>query len=176
MTFLQARNFIVSALEKHIGCPVILSEQIATRPDFPYCYYSVLTPRVSNHAFGLQEVQETADGLLLIRSEPVTATMSFTFCGKNRDTAEGYIFGEDEAVALAEKAHGFFLLDAHCLYTDVGEIVIKSVGSVANRTGFDIEEYIRRYGFDVKFAYIRTDEMTTTIIETPGNPRGDPHS
>ena len=75
MTFLQARNFIVSALEKHIGCPVILSEQIATRPDFPYCYYSVLTPRVSNHAFGLQEVQETADRVAKSFKELVTKTI-----------------------------------------------------------------------------------------------------
>ena len=56
MTFVQARDAIVAGLEKHIGCPVALSDQIADRPEFPYCYYSVLTPRTSNHAFGLHEV------------------------------------------------------------------------------------------------------------------------
>ena len=32
--------------------PVNLSEQIADMPEFPYCYYSVLAPRISDHWFG----------------------------------------------------------------------------------------------------------------------------
>ena len=39
MTFEQARNAIISALESYIGCPVNLSEQIENIPNFPYCYY-----------------------------------------------------------------------------------------------------------------------------------------
>ena len=113
MTFVQARDAIVSGLEKHIGCPVVLSDQIADRPEFPYCYYSVLTPRTSNHAFGLHEVAgDEEQGYRHIRSEPVEATMSFTFCGQNREGEGGsYIYGEDEALGLVEKGHGFFLLD-----------------------------------------------------------------
>jgi len=174
MTFVQARDAIVSGLEKHIGCPVVLSDQIADRPEFPYCYYSVLTPRTSNHAFGLHEVVgDEEQGYRHIRSEPVEATMSFTFCGQNRDAEDGsYIYGEDEALGLAEKAHGFFLLNGHCILVGSEDIVICNVGSVANRSGFVVEDTVRRYGFDVRFAYIRTNEMpATTILEarTPGN-------
>ena len=113
MTFEQARNAIVSGLEKHIGHQVNLSEQIADQPEYPYCYYSVLAPRISKHSFGLREVLDTEDGARLIRSEPVMATMSFTFCSMNRADGDGYILGEDEALALAEQAYGFFLLNAH---------------------------------------------------------------
>ena len=56
MTFEQARNVIVAGLEAHLGHPVNLSEQIADMPEFPYCYYSVLAPRISDHWFGLREV------------------------------------------------------------------------------------------------------------------------
>ena len=56
MTFEQARNVIVAGLEAHLGHPVNLSEQIADMPEFPYCYYSVLAPRISDHRFGLREV------------------------------------------------------------------------------------------------------------------------
>ena len=174
MTFVQALDAIVSGLEKHIGCPVILSDQIAEQPEFPYCYYSALAPRISNHAFGLHEVVgDEKQGCRRIRSEPVEATMSFTFCGQNREAEDGsYIYGEDEALGLADKAHGFFLLNGHCILVGSEDIVIRNVGSVANRSGFVVEDTVRRYGFDVRFAYIRTDEMPATTIReanTPGN-------
>lgn len=176
MTFEQARNAIVSGLEAHIGCPVVLSEQIAEMPQYPYCYYSVLAPRISTHSFGLQEVVDTDDGAILRRSEPVTATMSFTFCSENRETDDGYIFGEDEALAVAERAFGFFLLNAHCIYTEYGDVVVNNVGSVANRSGFFVEDTIRRYGFDVRFSYVRTDEMPAATVSKPGNPIGSVYS
>ena len=164
MTFMQARNAIVSGLETHIGCEVNLSEQIAAIPEFPYCYYSVLSSRISDHAFGLREVQDAPDGAMLRRSEPVTATMSFTFCSMNRETDDGYIYGEDEALELADKAHGFFLLNGHNIPTEFGEVVINNIGAVVNRTGFFVEDSIRRYGFDIRFSYVRTDEMPTSIV------------
>lgn len=176
MMFEQARNAIVSGLEAHIGLPVNLSEQIAEIPQYPYCYYSVLAPRISNHSFGLQEVVDTDNGPVLRRSEPVMATMSFTFCSENRETEDGYIFGEDEALAIAEKAYGFFLLNAHCISTEYGDIVVNNVGSVANRSGFFVEDTIRRYGFDVRFSYVRTDEMPTITVSKPGNPTGSVYS
>ena len=107
MKFVEARNRLVYELEQHIGCPVVLSEQIADRPEYPYCYYSVLSSRISDHAFGLREIK-IEDDITAQRSEPVKASMSFTFCGMNRETEDGYIFGEDEALGLAEKANGFF--------------------------------------------------------------------
>ena len=177
MTFEQARNAIVSGLEAHIGHPVNLSEQIAKIPDFPYCYYSVLAPRISEHSFGLREVVDTECGAVLKRSEPVMASLSFTFCSQNRETEDGgYIMGEDEALSLAEKAFGFFLLNAHCIYTEFGDIVINSVGAVANRTGFLVEDSVRRYGFDIRFAYVRTDEAPTITASKPGQPIGKTYS
>ena len=177
MTFQEVRDTIVKRLEAHIGCPVILSEQIAPKEEPPYCYYSALAPRISTHAFGLREVLgDDMEGYTLRRTEPVYATMSFTFCGENRETLDGYIYGEDEALALAEKAHGFFLLDAHCISTDAGDIVVNNVGDVANRSGFFVEDTIRRFGFDVRISYIRSDEMPTTTVLYPGNPQGNAHS
>lgn len=173
MTFVQARNAIVSSLEAHLGCRVDLSDQIADMPEYPYCYYSVLAPRIPGYTFGLREIVESPDGLLLKRSEQVSATMSFTFCSTNRETEDGYIYGEDEALELAEKANGYFLLNAHNIQTEHGEVVISNAGVVANRSSFFVEDTIRRYGFDVRFSYVRTDEMPATLVERPGNPIGD---
>ena len=176
MTFEQMRNAVIAELEAHIGRPVTLSEQISDIPEFPYCYYSVLAPRISDHWFGLREVVSEGEEFKLVRSEPVSATLFFTFCSMNRETDDGYVFGEDEALSLCEKAHGFFLLNGHNLRTVHGDIVVNTVGSVTNRTGFFVEDSIRRYGFDVRFSYVRTDEKPTTTVLHPGNPAGNAHS
>jgi len=178
MTFVQARNAITDGLEVYLGCPVVLSDQTGDMPGFPYCYYSVLSTRASNHAFGLIGMQgNEKEGFKRLRSEPVTATMSFTFCGQNRETEDGgYISGEDEALELSEKAHGFFLLNGHNIVTEYGDVVINNVGSVVNRTGFVVEDAIRRYGFDIRFGYMRTDEMPTVTIKKPGSFIGSPNS
>lgn len=172
MTIVQAREAIWARLKEHIGCPVILAEENQPMPDPPYCYYSVLAPRITDHAFGLTELVETPAGFVRRRSEPVSATMSFTFCSTSREAPGSYIFGEDEALELAEKAHGFFLLNGHNIVTEHGDIVIQNIGGVTNRSGFLVTDTVRRYGFDIRFGYVRADEMPTTTIQNPGNPHG----
>ncbi|MBR1869014.1 MAG: hypothetical protein IJ799_03000 [Bacteroidales bacterium] len=164
MTFLEARNAIITGLESHIGCPVVLSDQIADMPGFPYCYYSVLATRSAGHAFGMITQSESRT----IREEPAEATMSFTFCSENREDGVEYIFGEDEAINLCELGHGFFLLNAHGFDLESGNVVVRDVGAVTNRSGFLLEDTIRRYGFDVRIAYTRTDEMAALPVKKAG--------
>ncbi len=172
MTFVQARNRIIQDLSSYLGCQIRLSGQVDDKPNYPLGYYSVLTPRTSDHAFGLKEVEQIGDEFIEKRYEPVEATLSFTFCSENRETEDGFILGEDEALELAERANGFFLLYAHEILTENGNIVIRNVGSVASRSSFLVEDTVCRYGFDVKFAYTRIDKKPTTIIEI-GNGSGE---
>lgn len=175
MKFIEVRNVLIVGLEEYLGCPVILSEQISTVPDFPYCYYSVLSPRIADHSFGLHETSKTAAGAVHRRAEPVKASFSFTICSENREDGENYIFGEDEALELAEKALGYFLLKAHNTKTATGDIVVNKVGAISSRSSFHIEDTIRRYGFDVIISYVRIDEMETSTIESIGSPKGEAH-
>lgn len=172
MTIVQAREAIWEQLKEHVGCPIVLAENENDIPDIPYGYYSVLAPRITDHAFGLAELVKTPEGFIQRRSESVSATMSFTFCSKSRDIPGGYIYGEDEALELAEKAHGLFLLNGHNIVTEYGDIVIQNIGGVTNRSGFWVTDVIRRYGFDIRFGYVRTDEMPAVTIKNLGNPHG----
>lgn len=173
MTLEQARNAVISGLEAHIGRPVRLSDQIDDVPEYPYCYYSILVPRISEHAFGLQEVVDKGGSFARIRSEPVMTTMSFTFCSMNRETENGFVYGEDEALALCEKGEGFFLLNGHIIRTEFGDVVVNNVGSATNRTSFLVEDSVRRYGFDVRISYVRTDEMPTDTVAKVNSPVGN---
>lgn len=63
-----------------------------------------------------------------------------------------------------EKGHGFFLLNGHSIAAGSEDVVIRKVGPITSRSGFVVGDTVRRYGFDVRFAYVRTDEMPTATI------------
>ena len=171
MTFAQARNAIVSGLEAHIGCPVNLSEQIrryARNTHTAITAFSLREYRSIRSACGrllklpTGRCSSVPNRCRLLCRSPFAARI-----GKPRD---GYIFGEDEALELAEKANGFFLLNAHNIQTEQGEVVIVNVGSVASRSSFFVEDTIRRYGFDIRFSMYeptRCPLLLWSVRETP---------
>ena len=74
------------------------------------------------------------------------------------------IFGEDEALALAEKAQGWFLhVGAHFLRGHGIEIV--EVFNVADRSSIEIDEMDRRWGFDIRIRYKRVDTRRDPAID-----------
>lgn len=173
MTFAQARNAIVSGLEAHIGCPVNLSEQIADMPEYPYCYYSVLAPRIPEYSFGLQEIVDAPDGRCSSVPNRCRLPCRSPFAARIGKPRTATSLARTRRLNSREKANGFFLLNAHNIQTEQGEVVIVNVGSVASRSSFFVEDTIRRYGFDIRFSYVRTDTMPATLVERPGNPIGD---
>lgn len=174
MTFLEARNIITQRLERFLGIPVVLSDQAAPPPGFPFCYYSVTTPYAPTGAMGNYEQTEVpgTTKLTTTRTEQPTATISLVFCSINRwskgdggEDAEPYIYGEDEAQSLAERAQGFFLHVEYDTLSNLG-VVIVDVGNTTNRTTLVVDEAARRYGFDVRVRYTRTDSRTDDTVGT----------
>jgi len=173
MTFLKVRNTISKKLEEHLGIPVKLSEQTDSVPEFPFCFYSVTTPYASTGELGnysTEEIPGTTD-ITTTREEQPSATFSFVMCSINRHTKdadgndiEPYIYGEDEAQILAEKAQGFFLHVERDTLSNLG-IVVVSVTNVTNRTTLVVDEAARRYGFDVRVRYVRSDERTDGTVK-----------
>lgn len=174
MTFIEIRNTLTSLLEAALGVSVVLSDQVAPAPDFPFCYYSVTTPYAPTGEMGNYSVEEIegTSKIITTRTEQPSATFSFVFCSINRYSknedgkdAEPYIFGEDEAMTLAEKAQGFFLHEGYDTLSNLG-IVIVDITNTTNRTTLVVDEAARRYGFDVRIRYTRTD---TRQDETVGS-------
>ncbi|MEA4901856.1 LIC_12616 family protein [Desulfitobacterium sp.] len=173
MTFLEVRNIITQRLEQYLGIPVILGDQATPPPDnYPFCYYSVTTPYAPTGAMGNYEQTEipSTTKLTTTRTEQPTATLSLIFCSINRwskdengaDT-EPYIYGEDEAQSLAERAQGFFLHAEYDILSNLG-IVVVDVTNTTNRTTLVVDEAARRYGFDVRIRYTRVDSRTDETV------------
>lgn len=174
MTFLNVRNTIVSLLEEALDVRVVLSDQTSPVPDFPFAYYSVTTPYAPTGEMGNYSAEEIAGTTRLKtkRTEQPSATFSLVFCSINRYTkdedgkdVEPFIYGEDEAQSLAERAQGFFLLTGYDTLSNLG-IVVVDITNTTNRTTLVVDEAARRYGFDVRVRYTREDMRTD---ETVGN-------
>jgi len=166
MTFRQVRNTITEKLEEHLGVPVDLSDQIIPVREFPFAFYSVISPYIPNGEMGnyTHTPNEGATTVTTTRREQPTATLSFTFCSINRDDGNGgQIFGEDEAQSLAEKAQGFFLVVGRNILSNLGVVVVE-ITNAAPRTTLVVGETARRYGFDLKVRYTRTDSRIDETI------------
>ena len=75
-----------------------------------------------------------------------------------------YIQGEDEAMEIADKAQGWFLLSGRGQLSMSG-IVVEDVNNVQQRNVLMVDEEANRYGFDVLLRYIRDDKMAAETIE-----------
>ena len=170
MTFLDVRNIIIKRLSEHLGIPVVLSGQVSPVPDFPFGYYSVVTPYAPTGQQGAYSASAGDGGtsIATVRAEQPYATFSFTFCSINRDDGEGgYIFGEDEAQGYAEQAQGFFLHGAYMELSNLG-IVTAEVSNAADRTTLAVDEAASRCGFDVRVRYTRTDCRSDPTVDSVG--------
>ncbi|MDR2513907.1 MAG: hypothetical protein LBD02_01715 [Christensenellaceae bacterium] len=177
MTFLEARNTIIKRLEEHLGIPVVLSDQATPVPDFPFCYYSATTPYAPTGEMGDHTTREVAangdTNIVDTRREMPTATLSLVFCSENRwvtqDGEQVFIYGEDEAQQYASMAQGWFLHVAYDTLSNLG-IVVVDVMNATNRTALVVDEAARRYGFDLRFRYTRTDERTDATVSRVSYP------
>jgi hypothetical protein len=175
MLFIDVRNTIVEMLEEYLGAPGVLSDQVQpVVAEWPFWYYSVLTSYAPIRERGNFAQTPNEDGVTVetTRTENPYASISFTFCSVNRweldedgEKTGEYIYGEDEAQRLAEKAQGWFL---HVAYNDLSNlgIVINEVTNTTNRTSLVVDEAARRYGFDVRIRYCRVDRRTDGTVES----------
>lgn len=163
MTFVALRNLIASALAGALESPVVLSNQAQPEPEYPYMVYTATAPYISNGETG-DHIQRAAGGDVMdIRREQPTATISFTACSQNRETPDGYIYGDDEAQELCDRAIGWFLHGGREALSHAGAVVV-DVLNVGDRSFIEIDEAARQYGFDLVVRYCRADERNTGAV------------
>ena len=150
---IDIRNLIVSGLTRHLGRPVILSDQVAPREGYPFVYYTLLTSYIPQATLGNYTREPAPDGgVIVTRSEQPTMTLSLTACSINRDDGGAWISGEDEAIRLATAARAWFVHIARAELSAQG-IVVVDVQNVQSRSAIIVEDIERRWGFDVRLRY-----------------------
>lgn len=153
MTAKEVRNIISRRLHGFIGQPVILHEQDVGEPAPPLLYYRFISPLIPLGGASIWH-----EGGKQYRREPTETTMSITAVSYDRNSSNGYIHGDDEALELAERAISWMLhIGRHDLLLE--GITIVEISNVQCRSNLMINEVARQYGFDVRLRF----ERTTTI-------------
>lgn len=133
--------------KKGYDCPVIMANQAAPIPAYPYISYTVTSILSNTKGYSVGE-----DGT---RYKPMAQSWSFT------------IQSDDDVVAMnvAMEAYDWFALSGNTYLSD-NRIVAQRVGNVTNRDNLISVEYEYRRGFDVEFLLMF--EISKEDSETSG--------
>lgn len=149
---------IVNGLKDYVStpeipCEVVMANQVAPIPPYPYIAYTVTTMKSGGEGTYSVDINGT-------RYKSVAQTWSFT------------VQSDDDAQckAIASKANDYFDFIARTELTDSNIVVVK-VGNISNRDNLITVEYEHRNGFDVTFSVLQTITKETAekaegVIET----------
>ena len=173
MTFSEKRNALVCALSQFVRHPVLLASQVQPEAEPPFIIYSATADYLPDGGLGdYSYFGEGTEDYVEARTEQPSATFSFTACSINRSYTDDdgnpvTIFGADEALELATLAQGFFLHGGLDDIRKAGFVVVE-VANAGSRDALELDEMGRRYGFDVRLRYTRTDSRNVgTVSNTP---------
>lgn len=158
MMIKTVRNIICRRLYDFLGRPVLLHDQTDPEAKPPMLYYQLVGPLIPLGGASIWQ-----DGSTQYRREPTEATISITAVSYDRDGRDGRIYGDDEALELAERAMSWMLhIGRRELLLD--GIAVVEVGNVQCRSNLIIDEVARQYGFDVRLRFERTTTLPVPII------------
>ena len=139
---IDTRNRLVRLLHQHLNKPVIPNNTTSKRPPYPYVDYSITT--INNDA---GEGNYSFDGEM--DRVDLQKQISFSINGYSRD--------ETEAYNLVKEAWDFF---KH--HVDKYQLTVVRQEEIMNRTLLEVDEYERRFGFDV---FIRFSDSIEKEVE-----------
>ena len=104
MMIKTVRNIICRRLYDFLGRPVLLHDQTDPEAKPPMLYYQLVGTLIPLGGASIWQ-----DGSTQYRREPTEATISITAVSYDRDGRDGRIYGDDEALELAERAMSWML-------------------------------------------------------------------
>ena len=159
MATITIRNTLIKALHEHLQCPIVPTDTAARKPDYPYASYKI-TSTQNNETFWLED--ETVPSInpvfeydvLTTRFEQPQFTISFN------------TYSNDEEIAynLAVKARDWFTFHGDLLFVDMS-IVVVHASNISDRTQQIVDDFERRYGFDVRIRSARAISKRVETIE-----------
>ena len=159
MTTIAARNGIVKGLHELLGCPVVPTDTVDRKPDYPYASYKI-TSTQNNNTFWLEDEPVPSNDpdfeydILTTRKEQPQFTLSVS------------TFSDSDEVAydLATKARDWFTFHGDLYFVDLNVVVVQAT-DITDRTQRIVDDFERRYGFDVRIRAARAIAKRVETIE-----------
>lgn len=164
MTAREIRNKIIKGLHEYLQVEVCKSNQKMKEREPPYIIYNIISPYIPDRTIGEFRVEKRKEKTVEVRKEQPSFSMSFTVCSTDRTKGKTKIYGDDEAIELAEMAQGWFLHSGYDYISAIG-VTVTDVTNVQNRETLLVDEEANRYGFDVTIRYVRQDTREIQPIE-----------
>lgn len=156
----EIQTYITEALKAYLGCEVVLANQTAPIPSYPYVSFTVITSMTANNGtYG-----EFVEGNTLVKAKEIQQIWSFTV--QSDDSTESAV--------IANKAYDFFDCVGTIQLNENG-IVVQRIENITNRDNLLTIEYEYRNGFDVTFSFMNEiaseiEEIDNIIIHQNGEP------
>lgn len=170
MALTKYRNAIIRLLHEHLSRPVVMLRQNADRPlkpdkstvDYPFLGYSVLATFIQDRETGnyaVTEVPSTDPRFKVDLMESIELQPQFTL------SFTAYAKTSEEAKELSLRAWEFFKLQGyHALARE--NIIVVELMNIGSKDLFEVDDYERREGFDVRFRTLHRIENRLETIET----------
>ena len=149
------RTALVTGLADHIDIPVIMANQNAPKPNYPFIRYTYTTPMNSIvPRAGSYYAEESGEMLDYGRKHHNRMTVSLTAISMDSDEAH------EKALEAAEwfTWKGYFHLKEN-------NIVVVRIEAMTNRDTLIVDDYERRVGFDVQLRVSSKVEKEIEWIE-----------
>lgn len=154
------KNKIIKGLNEYMGCNIVPTDTAARKPEYPYLSYKITSPIENSGGFSLinklvpSESEAFDYDIEVVRQEQAHFSLS----------VNAYSMDDDEACGFAIKAADWFKFMGY-EYLISCNIVIVNVGNVGDRTAQIVDDYERRYGFDVRCRTARAIRKRVETIE-----------
>lgn len=157
LTMKQIRNTIVKALHEYTKVNVVPQDTTGKRPPYPYITYKITSTNNSKNYSRVDTVVPSIDpkydnDVKVTHKTQSYFTMSISVLGEN----------EIEAHEIAETARDWFTFQGWLFFSDINVVIINAT-NIGERTQLLVDDYEKRYGFDVR---IRAAKATSRRVET----------
>jgi len=145
---------VVNLLQEHISRPVILADQAAPKPPYPFISIKETSSFIPQP--GQQNITDEPlpqDIRQVATSQP-TKVLSVTIYSDSFQTAE----------TLSQQVHDWFSFSGHQQLKETG-FVVADVTAITNRDSLIVDDYERRRGFDVTLRFVHSMERFVETIE-----------
>ncbi len=163
------RNKIVSGLYEYMQTPIVPADQANRKPVYPYVSYKFVSLYIPEPGFKAQDEQLIASpnpdfalDIKQISSDQPNMVLSFTAISKS----------DIESAGVASEVRDWFSIHGYDFLKEQNIVVVEST-TATDRTGLMIDDYERRYGFDVRLRVLDAIENVVEYIETVNAISGD---
>lgn len=158
MDYREIRNFIVSGLYNYLEIPVVPTDDIGDKPDYPYVSYKFITLYIPQGPYNL--LKDTVPSL----DENFEYDVEYTKEEQPKMiiSINSYSDDEVESYNLGLKVREWFNFYGYHYLKEKG-VIVSNIGNLQDRTVLIVDNYEKRQGFDVT---IRVVDIHKTRIET----------